>query len=396
MKKILYLFIAFALVSCKKNKEDSTEAIDNKAVGITKLRDKLYNSTLVNASDFIELSDGSVIVLGNAQKSTSFGESNLCLIKIGNDGNIIWTKNFELKDRSQSVYFVNYAYSIEKDDSDNIYINSEAEQYNSSSGTAWIIKADKDGNKIWERTFAAVSREGKYGTGNCVIAKNGTVYVLFNPWEGVQANANLAIINNNGTTALILPIPNIVYAGELKLTSDNKLIIVGVNFNESRDTKIVLTKLDLAGNIIWQKTDNSQPGDQHTHGLVEVENNFYITGHCTGPNTSQRDFLFAKFNTEGQFNSIKNFGGEFDDVGITIANVSQRLIIGGYSKTTSSPGELRGALFLNILDYEGNIKYQENLGGSGRVLSIKKSTGNTFYVLGDLGYSYRVIKCSIN
>lgn len=401
MRKILLPIILSAFfLSCKKADNTVNNDFNGTSNTITQISSVTYSDGALHANDFVVLSDGSIIVL--ADTTTPVGEHHVTLVKIDKNGNVVWTKTYDAQNTDHYTYTANYALSIEKDNNENLYISSEPQNVNGTTN-AWILKTDKDGTKLWDKLVANISHEGEYGSGNCVVANNGTVIFLFNPFEGSQSACTLFIISADGSQTKTVSIGNIVYAGEIKITSDNNLIVAGVNADKTNVTKLVLTKLSLDGTLIWQKNTNTQPGTQHTFSLVESNGAFYVAGHFIADTAFKRNFLFAKFSTDGNLITMKNFGrnntttNNGDNEGFVINNLSNNnLVIGGYSQSVKSP-YLTGEMYLNLLDPQGNILVQDNLGGIGRIVAIRSTGNNGFVALGDSqpeygSASFRIIK----
>ena len=387
MKKIYFLlFVLMISASCKKNGNQTSS-------GLQKISDKEYKiGSDIRANDMTLMSDGSLIILADSGKDYYGRGIKLALVRVTPDGNVSWTKTFVSKANPSFTVF--YAFSVQKDQNENLVVTAQIED-NSGGGAAWIFKTTKDGVLLWERVIPNITHEGIYGPGNCVIKPDGSIVTLFNPSEGSQGGCYLGFISADGSTFSLTSISNIVYAGELKLTSDNNLVLVGANFDASRNTKLALVKLNLSGQILWRTDLTTQPGSQLAYSLIESNGNFYVTGHYT-EGTSYRNFLFASFDSNGKFINMQNFGRNYDDTGYVIEKLpTNDLIIGGYSQSAKSTN-LYGELYINILDKDGNVKTQDDLGNSGRILVIKNSINNIFYVLGDEGDNlpgtFRLIK----
>lgn len=385
MNKIIILLCIVAFVySCKKE-TNRVKSPDNPTdtAKLARLKDISITGT-VSAYDFVEMSDGSLIVLTDS--GTFFTGTYLQLAKLNADGNLVWKKTIP------PGYSGNYAYSIQKDKDENLIINSAV------GDGAWIIKTDKNGVKLWDKIISGVTHEGDYGQGNCVVTSSGDIALLYNPSEGNEQNCLLELISANGNTIKSLPIPGIVYAGELKLSSENKLVIAGANLNTSKTaTKMVIVTTDLTGNILTSKETSSLSGSQLLYGITEAKHMLYVSGHFTSDTSAHRNFLFGKFSLNGDFVKMTSFGRNFDDVGLCIQALDNNyLVVGGYSQINQSY-DLTGALYFSILDTDGNVKIKEDLGGNGRILSLKKSSNNTFWVLGSgTSSGYRILKYSYN
>ena len=90
-----------------------------------------------------QTSDGGYIAVGYAG---SGAEMDIYLVKIDKDGNSIWEKTFGFSGRDTG-------YSVQQTSDGGYIIAGYTTSYGAGSSDAYLIKTDSAGNIIWEKTF---------------------------------------------------------------------------------------------------------------------------------------------------------------------------------------------------------------------------------------------------
>jgi gliding motility-associated-like protein len=207
---------------------------------------KKYNSTerLANAANAVLLLDSSIIT-----NSVSYGGDHLILIRFSKDGNLIWSKKYNLNFTNSTIIPGNQTNYRIKFYNNAIYISSIFQYTNSSSDTYnCIAKLDINGNIIWSKILKTISpvvgliADPPIVSGDTVtivanisylnitttFVPDSTAIVItkFNATNGnIISAAKIKTITNNylkGIQVLnchILPNKNLLLAGEIQLQS---------------------------------------------------------------------------------------------------------------------------------------------------------------------------------
>ena len=230
----------------------------------------------------------------------------------------------------------------------------------------WIIKIDADGNIIWQNTIG--------GSGDdllSVVQQSPTGYLI-----GGYTTSGVSGDKTDG------------------------------NFG---NYDFWVLKLDISGNIVWQKTFGGDNEDR----LYDIYQTFDggsvicgsslsgITGNKTEPNNGGKDYWVIKLDSIGNILWQNTIGGNFDDIPKSIQQTSDgEYIIGGTSssdifgdKTESSIGAFGSNDFWVLkLDISGNIVWQNTIGGSSsdNLLDIQEAFDSGFILAGgslsDIGF----------
>lgn len=146
------------------------------------------------------------------------------------------------------------------------------------------------------------------------------------------------------------------YAGDIQLTSDSNLIIVGAKWPSSATREMYVLKTDTLGNILWE-TSIAAGGDLNGISIKETPDNYYIA--CgTLENGTSNDIYVVKFDSLGNIvwqNFYHFFNRDyFGD--LIILNINSYIICGH----TNSVFETNAILFQ--IDSAGILSWSKVLG----------------------------------
>jgi len=140
----------FLLMGCKGALSDGVYFVKIREDG-TEEWNKTYDPNPEDYTDYPylydidESSDGGYICTGFLQQENT-GNEDIWLVKMDINGDIVWQKTFDsgdILDRSYSVYETLDGYIIAGDRYSMIY----------ESDDIWVIKTDKNGEEIWNKTY---------------------------------------------------------------------------------------------------------------------------------------------------------------------------------------------------------------------------------------------------
>lgn len=266
----------------------------------------------VIGSSVIQTSDGGYLALGlniSTYPINDFNETFFQTVaaKLDSSGNLVWIKSYSL----QNHYDTSLTHAIQVSDG-YVLAGSLGEQ-------ALLVKIDPNGNILWQQNYVS-----SYG------------------------NPAIAAGNPEGVYALIQ-------------TSDGGFALAAPSYTEAPNTpQYWIMKLDSLGNLLWKKgvSNSSFPFSGDPSSLFQTSDQGYIivkTDAHHGPNPTT--FSIIKFDSEGNLQWTKTFGGEGDyynsyvsrSAGSSLALSDGYLIVGG----ASSSGGSETGLVLKT-DLQGN------------------------------------------
>lgn len=297
-----------------------------------------------------QTTDGGYVVAGYSTSndddvSGNHGESDFWVVKLDENGQIEWQKCLGGSDRDD-------AYSIQQTN-DGGYImaglsNSSDGDVSSNYGDldGWVVKLDETGNIVWQKSLGG---------------------------------------------------PNDDLLWHIEQTTDGGYIASGVyhsNFdglpNEFEDADAWVVKLDMAGNLQWQKFLGGD-GKESAEFVQEDQTGGYIVAATANANGGQVsgnhgniDSWLVKLDENGQLEWQKCLGGTANDGSSSLHQVDD----GGYvlaGWTMSNDGDVSGNhgnmdFWVVKVDETGQLEWQKCLGGS------NTDVANTMDKTSDGGY----------
>ena len=189
----------------------------------------------------IQTKDGNFITTG-CSWSKGEGRGDVRVAKLNKRGDLVWEKTFGGSDNDE-------AHSIIQTDDEGYAVTGFTVLEDTGDRDFWVIKLDKDGNKVWDRTFGGTSED----------------------W------ANSIIQNKNG---------NYMVAGWTKSMGAGK-------------TDVWIVKLDKRGNLIWDKTFGGSENDE-AHSIIQTEDGGYaVVGWTKSKGAGNADVWVIKLDENG-------------------------------------------------------------------------------------------------
>ena len=241
-------------------------------------------------SSIIESKYGGLIVAGRSRSDDigidfKGGESDAILVKYDEYGNQVWMKSFGGNE------YDGYSSVTELKDGDIVAVgnstSTDLEVPNGGSNDAIIVKYDKDGNQLWVN----------YLTGN----KNET----FTSVRGTKDGGFIVIGNSDSTN-------------------------IGFENKGSRDA--IILKYDKDGNQTWKNSFGGTNNDYFKSIIETQDKGFIVVGDSSSTdagfdNKGYSDAIIIKYDSEGNEQWIKSFGGTNNDYFNSVVEVENEEII---------------------------------------------------------------------
>ena len=251
----------------------------------------LWNRTFGGVSDdfgtsVIQTSDGGYALTGWTNSFGSGGE-DIWLVKTDGSGNMVWNKTY------------GFNYNDEAHDlmqtSDGGFIIAGDTAFASGNEDAWLLKADSNGNMLWNRTFGGPALD----TFLSIVQLNDGGIALSGYTASYRLGSNdawLVKTDSSGTLQW-----NKTYGGSNDDQAYALINAVDGGFALAGQTTVDtqknywLAKTYSSGNMQWNITNNATM-DNFAYSLVQAKDSGYVLSGTTDTKDNGDDFFIVKVN----------------------------------------------------------------------------------------------------
>ena len=266
--------------------------------------------------------DGGYIIAGST-KSDSAGGYDAWLLNADIEGNKIWSKTFGgLRDDK--------AHSVQQTSDDGYIITGATRSTGAGGYDIWAIKTDRDGNRIWDKTFGGRLDD----EGNSIRRTADGGYIIAGKTRSMSSDGNydasLIKIDEFGNE-----IWDRTFAGPLDdeadlalPTSDGGYIVVGATSSYGAGGYDAwLIKTDGEGNRVWDRTfggveSELNPWSKGWSAEQTDDGGYILAGSTKSYGSGGYDIWAVKTDEMGNKIWDKTFGGPLDDEGDSVLKTS--------------------------------------------------------------------------
>jgi len=288
--------------------------------------DRTYGGQGIDTGCSVQVTNGGDYIISGWTNSYGAGDYDVLLIKADPDGNKLWNKTFggQKEDFGSSVQ--------ETSDGGYIIVGS-TESFGAGNKDMWLIKTNSEGYEEWNKTFG----RQKEDFGSSVQETSDGGYIIVGSTESFGAgNKDMWLIKTDSEGYeewnRTFGSSNDDIAWQLDKCDDDGYVIIG--WTDSYDVEgrdILLIKTDSDGNEEWNQTFGSSNDDIGMAVRQTRDEGFIITGERnshTDINTGRKasDLWLIKTNPDGieEWNSTVKCGESA--VGISVQEAKD----GGY------------------------------------------------------------------
>lgn len=246
-------------------------------------------------NDLVKISDNNVLVAGTEDHVSFFSsEVNIYLNAIDTQGKRNGIKRYGGEDPERANSIISVA--------DGYVIAGESDTWGHGRLDAYVIKIDKDGNRIWHNAFGFDDDE----TANQIIATRDGGYIIVGSTDSdykTQKNVYVVKMSADGTRewqSFYGTRENDEGFGIVE--AENGYVIAGyTKGTENYDSNVYLLKIDNGGGLIWQRTYGSSKDDRAS-AIIKVDDGFVISGYSTSIESHSKDVYLLKVDKNGNIN----------------------------------------------------------------------------------------------
>ena len=300
------------------------------------------------------------------------------LIKIDQDGNIIWNRS-----TGDSASYT----SIQIGSDGSITAAGYSQNFPEFSIKYFIAKYDNNGTELWRRSYGNATGISR---ANSIMKTSDNGYILAG---NTNANDGDVSGNHGSTDVWLLKLDDSGYVQWKKCyggtgadsayavaeTPDNGFVVAGSSTSSNGNltgnnglSDAWIFKVDNAGNLVWQKNIGGSGHENFKSLVVNSDSSFTLTGYTlsttvtTGGNHGKRDLWVIKLSKTASIQWSKSFGGSQDDQGCSIQRtIGNGYLVGGYTESSNGDITLNSggadAWLLN-LTFDGSLIWQKTIG----------------------------------
>lgn len=410
---ILFFWVTPILFSCGKKEEQLPVVFDTDF-------NIVYGSIALEQVHAAARSlDGGYMLVGAIKsKSGVAGNTDALMLKIDKQGKMMWQKTF-----GGSDYEAAYAVASTKDGGYVLagYTNSNDGDLfgNHGNADAWVIKLDKDGRKGWQKILGGSSNDFAFS----IVEISDGSYIMAGQTDSNDGDVNynhgnkdvwIVKLDKNGNKLWQKTFGGTGSEGASSIIETLNEEYVMAGWTNSNDGDVTgyhtgsgmlvgsidgwMIKLDKDGNLLWNKALGGSNNDVINSIVQGVNNSYTIAGYTkskfsgdVGVNHGNEDAWVMNLDRDGEIVWRKTLGGSNGD----LANFITATADSGYillATTSSNDGDVRGNhgsedAWAVKLDKGGNNQWQRVLGGSNNDIAqvIFQRTDGSYVVIGATG-----------
>ncbi len=354
---------------------DSEETIQNYELVYNFSR--TYGGNYQDIGKFIkQTSDGGYIIAGD---TSSFGNDDIWILKLGNDFNIEWQKAYG----GNGVDNVGNENSICQTSDGGYVLAGYTKSFGASESDIWILKLNSDGTTNWQKRYGGNS----YDRANSIQQTSDGGYIVAGSTWSFGANGSVLVLklNSNGTTnwQKVYGGTSYDYGYLIKEVSIGGYIVLGQTYSFGGNGEIWILRLNNNGSISWQKRYGGN-GDDMGCSIIEVSEGFIVVGDSGYSGC----VLKIRSNDNGSIESSQIYSN--DNCYIRLYSIQQipegYLIVGKKGFGIGEEAGKGNGLILKISNNnELNIIFQKSYGtegGDDTFCSIQDTADGGFVALG--------------
>lgn len=297
-------------------------------------------------SNLRQTSDGGFIIAGNTLLPGEDYQS-VYLVKTDVNGKVEWTSNYG---NSRGI---DSGSDVEQT-SDGYLVLGTTENWGEGGNDMMLVKFNSNGEFQWRKTYGGPNEDN----GTVMLKTNDGGYVLVGqtvPSGGVGKNIFLVKVSADGTEQWRKNYGGGNGAGGSGIVQldDGSLILTGYT-TIGDDFQVYLIKVGSSGNLIWEKNYGGADYDMGSSITKTQDGNLLVGGYTASKGAGARDGYILKLDINGNLIWDKTYGTERSDqfggvvettdgniiaVGISITRVTQdKQFNSAYIVKTSSDG----------------------------------------------------------
>jgi len=300
------------------------------------------------ACSIIQTKDGGYVVAGYTN-SFGNGVGDMWILKLDNKGNKEWSKTFGGSDEDE-------AWSIIQTKDGGFVVAGWTESFGNGKSDMWIVKLDKNGKKIWSKTFGGSDEDEAY---SIIQTKDGGYAVAGYTYSFGNGETDMWIVKldryGNKEWSKTFGGSDYDRAYSIIQTKDGGYAVAGYTKSFGNGGKDMwILKLDNKGNKEWSKTFGGSDEDEAKSIIQTKDGGYAVAGGTKSFGNGKSDMWIVKLDKNGKKIWSKTFGGsDYDEASSIVQTKDGGYAVAGY---TYSFGNGKSDMWVLKLDSKGDLK----------------------------------------
>lgn len=326
---------------------------------------------------------GNVYITGSSFGNSS--ETDYATIKYDANGNQLWVQRYNGTNNDNDE-----AVSVAVDGSGNVYAGGWSSTLNGSTDLV-IVKYSPAGSQLWTRAYNGTSGGNEFMS-KMIIDAAGNIYAAGRS-RGVSNDDFLTVkYNSSGTLQWASRLDGNGNGNDaaVSLTVDNmgNVIVIGYTLGNGTAKDYTTVKYNNAGVQQWIKNYNRVSASEDVPvGIVnDQQGNVYITGYCTGLNTTSLDYMTIAYNSNGTQLWAKSFNSGLVGVDDKASSIdidgSGNIYVTGSTISSGSDFDFGTVKYSPAGDVQWTILYENIVAVDDNAVMVKADNNGNVYVTG--------------
>ena len=305
-----------------------------------------------------QTADSGYIITGYTRSYGTMSGRNVWLIKTDREGNELWNRTFGGNDDEEG-------YSVQQTNDGGYIIAGYTKSFGSGGTDVLLIKTDNSGNLIWMNTYGGSSDDEGYSVQQ-ISDGNYIVGGATSSFGAGSRDVWLIKINQTGNVIWQKTLGGSSSDGARSVhqTSDGGYIMTGWTYSYGPGAvgNVWLVKTDSLGNELWNNFFGGSDVDRGYWVEQTSDGGFILTGYTESSGSGLDDMLLIKTDSLGTAEWTKTFGGSGRDYGNSVQQTSDGgYIVVGYTLSFGAGGD---DVYLVKTDTDGNEEWSSTFGGT--------------------------------
>ncbi|MFC1686030.1 GLUG motif-containing protein [Nanoarchaeota archaeon] len=302
-----------------------------------------------------------------------FGSNQFLIVKYDSTGDYQWNKTIGGSGDEK-------AYGIAVDSNDDVIIAGYTDSFGAGSYDFWTVKYNSSGDYQWNRTIGGSNDDFAYGV---AIDSNDDLFVVGKTISfGTSGSHDFWAVKYNSTGdyqwngTMGGNEDDIAYG--VAIDSNDDIILVGDTLSFGAVGNDFWTvKYNSTGNYQWNKTIGGSIDDFAYGVAVDSNDDVIVAGYTDSFGAGSNDFWTVKYNSTGDYQWNRTIGGGSDENAYGVAiNSADNIFLIGYTDSFGVGGSegLWTVKYNSAGDYQWNKTYGGEEGEAGLGIAIDSNS----------------------